>query len=85
MMSYWGPMTLMTIYVFWTSFFCPCEECNTRTKLEKCAFMQEEIEYFGFQVGWRWWPPVKEKVAPISKASIRDDKTRGGKDIRAFL
>ena len=47
--------------------------------------MQEEIEYLRFQVGWRWWRSVKEKVAPILKASIRDDKTRGVKDIRAFL
>ena len=62
-----------------------CEECNTRVKLEKCEFMQEEIEYLGFQVGWRWWQPVKEKVAPILKPSIRDDKTCGVKDIRAFL
>ena len=61
------------------------EECNTRVKLEKCQFMQEEIEYLGFQVGWRWRRPVKEKVAPILQASIRDDKTRGVKDIRAFL
>ena len=28
---------------------------------------------------------MKENVAPILKASIRDDKTRGVKDIRAFL
>ena len=28
---------------------------------------------------------MEEKVAPILKASIRDDKTRGVKDIRAFL
>ena len=61
-----------------------CEECNTRVKLEKCEFMQEEMKYLGFQVGWRWWRPVKEKVAAILKASI-DDKTRGVKDIRAFL
>ena len=54
-------------------------------KLEKCEFMQEEIEYFGFQVGWRWWRPVNDKVAPILKATIRDDKTRGVKEIRAFL
>ena len=47
--------------------------------------MHEEIDYLGFQVGSRWWRPVKEKVAPILKASIRDDKTRGVKDIRAFL
>ena len=62
-----------------------CEECNTRLKLEKCEFMQEEIEYLGFQVRWRWWRPVKEKVTRILKASIRDDKTRCVKDIRVFL
>ena len=28
---------------------------------------------------------MKEKVVPILKVSIRDDKTRGFKDIRAFL
>ena len=28
---------------------------------------------------------MKQKVAPVLKASIRDDKTRGVKDIRAFL
>ena len=66
-------------------FLRTCEECNTRVKLEKCEFMQEEIEYLGFQVGWRWWRRVKEKVAPILKSSLRDDKTRGVKDIRAFL
>ena len=66
-------------------FLRTCEECNTRMKLEKCEFMQEEIEYLGFQVAWRWRQPVKEKVAPILKASIRDDKTRGVKDLRAFL
>ena len=66
-------------------FLRTCEECNTRVKLEKCEFMQEEIEYLGFQVGWRWWRPVKDKVAQILKATIRDDKTRGVKDIRAFL
>ena len=66
-------------------FLRTCEECNTHVKLEKCEFMPQEIEYLGFQVGWRWWRPVKEKVAPILKASIRDDKTCGVKDIRAFL
>ena len=66
-------------------FLRTCEECNTRVKLEKCQFMQEEIEYLGFQVRWRWGRPVKETITPILKASIRDDKTRCIKDIRAFL
>ena len=58
-------------------FLHTCVECNTGVKLENCEFMQEEIEYLGFQVGWRWWRPVKDKVAPFLKATIRD--------IRAFL
>ena len=66
-------------------FLRTCEECNTRVKLEKCEFMQEEMEYSGFQVGWIWWRPVKDEVAPILKAAICDDKTCGVKDIRAFL
>ena len=64
-------MTLMTIYVCWRKFFRTCEECNTRVKLEHCEFMQEEIEYLGFQVGWRWWRPVKEIVTPNLMACIR--------------
>ena len=35
-------------------FLRTCEECNTCVKLEKCEFMQEEIECLGFQVRWRW-------------------------------
>ena len=66
-------------------FLHTCEECNTRVKLEKCEFMQEEIEYLGFQIGWGWWRPVKKEIAPILEASIHDDQTRGVKDIRAFL
>ena len=46
-------------------FLRTCEECSTRVKLEKREFMHEEIEYWGFQVSWRWWRPVKDKVAPI--------------------
>ena len=66
-------------------FLRTCEECNTCVNLEKCEFMQEEIEYLGFQVSWRCWRPVKNKVAPILKATIRDDNTRGFQGIRAFL
>ena len=66
-------------------FLRTCQECNTRVKLEKCEFLKENLEYLGFEVGWRWWRPVEEKVAPILKATIRNDKTKGVKDIRSFL
>ena len=62
-----------------------CEECNTRLKLETLKFLQEEIEYLGSQVSWRWWRPVNDKEAPVLKATIRDDKTCGVKAPRAFL
>ena len=52
---------------------------------EECEFMHEEIDYLGFQVGSSWWRPVKDKVAPMLKATIRDDRTLGVKDISAFL
>ena len=41
------------------------DECHTKVKLSKCEFMKESLEYLGFEVGWRWWGPVKTKVAPI--------------------
>ena len=69
---------------FVEEFVRTCEECNTRVKLRKCDFMQEEIEYLGFQVGWRWWRRLKDKVASMLRATIRDNKPRGVKDIRAF-
>ena len=62
-----------------------CEECHTEVKLSNCEFMKESLEYLGFEVSWRWWRPVKDKVAPILQATFRDNKTQGAKNIRGFL
>ena len=35
-------------------FFAVCQENHTRLKLEKCEFMQETMQYLGFDVGY-WW------------------------------
>ena len=56
-----------------------------KVKLSKCDFMKESLEYFGFEVSWRWRRAAKDRVAPILQATIRDDKTGGVKDIPSFL
>ena len=33
-------------------FFIVSQESHLRIKLEKCAFMKEEMEYLGFDVGY---------------------------------
>ena len=66
-------------------FLRTCGECHTKVKLSKCEFMKESLECFSFELSWRWWSPMKDKVAPILQAKIRDDKTRGVKDILSFL
>ena len=35
-------------------FFAVCQENDTRLKLEKCEFMQETMQYLGFDVGYGW-------------------------------
>ena len=33
-------------------FFAVCQENHTRLKLEKCEFMQETMQYLGFDIGY---------------------------------
>ena len=35
-------------------FFAVCKENHTRLKLQKCEFMQETMQYLGFDVGYGW-------------------------------
>ena len=66
-------------------FLSVCDECNTRVKIEKCKFMREVVKYLGFEVGYQWWKPVEDKVAPLLKATIRDHPVQRVQDIRAFI
>ena len=43
-------------------FFAVCQENHTRLKLEKCEFMQETMQYLGFDVGYGWWTPAASKA-----------------------
>ena len=45
-------------------FFAVCQENHTRLKLEKCEFMQETMQYLGFDVGYGWWTPAASKAKP---------------------
>ena len=54
-------------------------------KLEKCEFMDEQMEYSGFDVGYGWWKPAAFKMQPLQDMQIRDDSKKGLHDVRSFL
>ena len=45
-------------------FFAVCHENHTRLKLEKSEFMQETMQYLGFNFGYGWWTPAASKAKP---------------------
>jgi len=57
-----------------------CQANNIRIKLSKCDFMQEEIDYLGFNIGWGTWKPCKTKVEAIMRIEVKNLK-----DLRKFL
>ena len=42
-------------------FFAVCQENHTPLKLEKCEFMQETMQYLGFDIGYGLWTPAASK------------------------
>ena len=54
-------------------FFAVCQENHTRLKLEKCEFMQETMQYLGFDVGYGWWTPAASKAKPLMDAKVRHE------------
>ena len=54
-------------------FFAVCQENHTRLKLEKCDFMQETMQYVGFDVGYGWWTPAASKAKPLMDAKVRHE------------
>ena len=51
-------------------FFAVCQENHTRLKLEKCGFMQETMQYLGFDIGYGWWTPAASKAKPLMDAKV---------------
>ena len=67
-------------------FFAVCQENHTRLKLEKCEFMQETMQYLGFDVGYGWWTPAAAKAKPLMDAKVRhEDPKKGLHDVRSFI
>ena len=67
-------------------FFAVCQENHTRLKLEKCEFMQETMQYLGFDSGYGWWASAASKAKPLMDAKIRhEDPRKGLHDVRSFI
>ena len=57
-------------------FFAVCQENHTRLKVEKCEFMQETMQYLGFDVGYGWWTRAASKAKPLMDAKVRQKTPR---------
>ena len=51
-------------------FFAVCQENHRRLKLENFEFMQETMQYLGFDVGYGWWTPAASKAKPLMDAKV---------------
>ena len=67
-------------------FFAVCQENHTRLKLEKCEFMQETMQYQGFDVGYGWLTRAGSKAKPLMDTKVRhEDPKKGLHDVRSFI
>ena len=67
-------------------FFAVCPENHTRLKLEKCDFMQETMQYPGYDIGYGSWTPRASKAKPLMDAKVRhEDPKKGLHGVRSFI
>ena len=67
-------------------FFAVCKENQIGLKLEKCEFMQETMQYLGFDIGYGCWSPAASKAKPLMYTKVRhEDPKRGLHDVRSFI
>ena len=67
-------------------FFAVCQENHTRLKLERCEFMQETMQYLGFDVCYGWWTPAASKAKPLMDVQVRyEDPKKRLRDVRSFI
>ena len=72
--------------ILWGEFCAVCQENHTRLKLEKCEFMQETMQYLGFDIGYGWWTSAASKGKPLMDAKVRHgDPKKGLRDVRSFI
>ena len=67
--------------------FCAvCREKHTRLKLEKCDFMQETMQYLGFDIGYGCWTPAASKAKYPTNAKVKhENPKKGPHDDRSFV
>ena len=56
-----------------SKFFAVCQGNHTRFRLEKCEFMQETMQYLGFNIGYGWWTLAASKAKPLMDAKVRHE------------
>ena len=67
-------------------FFAVCQGNHTRLNLEKCEFMQESMQYLGFDIGYGWWTPAASKAKPLMDGKVRHEgPERGFHDVCSFI
>ena len=67
-------------------FFAVCQENHTRLTVEKCEFMQETLQYLGFDIGYGWWTRAASKAKPRIDAKVRHEAPKKGlHDVRSFI
>ena len=71
--------------LFLREFSIVCQENNLRIKLEKCEFMEEEMEYLCFDVGYGCRKPAASKMQPLQDMQVCDDPQQGLHDVRSFV
>ena len=54
-------------------FFAVCQANHNTLKLEKCEFMQETMQYVGFDIGYGWWTPAASRAKPLMDAKQRHE------------
>ena len=72
--------------ILFGGFFAVCKENHTRLKLKKCEFMQETMQYLGFNIGYGWWTPAASKAKPLMDAKVQhEDPKNALHDVRYFI
>ena len=56
------------------------QENNLRIKLSKCDFLQQHLEYLGYEIGFGHWKPNPKKIEALLKEDVKTLK-----DLRSFL
>ena len=67
-------------------FFAVYQENHAGLKLEKHEFMQETMQYLGFDIDYGWWTPAASKAKSLMDAKIRhEDPKKGPHDVRTCI